>query len=57
MCILQRLGLLAFEKEKPVPAFKPPKHGTRILITVFLRTQEVSRHFRPVLLLSNNWLP
>lgn len=28
LCILQRLGLLVFEKEKPVPAFKPPKHGT-----------------------------
>ena len=57
MCILQRLGLLVFEKEKTVAAFKPPKHGTRILIAVFLRTQEASRHFWPVLLLSNNWLP
>ena len=35
---------------------KPPKDSTRILIAVFLRKVETSRHFRPMLVLSNNWL-
>ena len=57
LCVLQRLGLLVFEKEKTVPIFKPPRHGARILIAALLRTQQAYWHFRPMLLLSNNWLP
>ena len=57
LCVLQRMGLLVFEIEKTVPIFKPPRHGARILIAALLRTQQAYWHFRPMLLLSNNWLP